>query len=115
MNPLLFKVIHIAGALGVFTAMGAILMGAQESCRKCASMLHGISLLLLLLAGFALLEKPPMHLHFWKVKLVLWLFLGVAPVLARKKTLPTPVLLLLTLGAGVLAAYMGFLNATKSF
>lgn len=84
MNPLVLKVIHIAGALGVFTAMGAILMGAQESCRKCASMLHGISLLLLLLAGFAMLKKPPMELHFWKVKLVLWLFLGVAPVLARK-------------------------------
>lgn len=115
MNPLVLKVIHIAGALGVFTAMGAILMGAQESCRKCASMLHGISLLLLLLAGFAMLKKPPMELHFWKVKLVLWLFLGVAPVLARKKIMPTPVLLVLTLGAGVLAAYMGFLGATKSF
>jgi hypothetical protein len=115
MNPLVLKVLHIAAALGVFTALGAVLMGAQESCRKCASMLHGISLLLLLLIGFAMLEKPPMHLHFWKVKIVLWLFLGVAPVLARKKIMPTSVLLLLTLAAGAGAAWMGFLGATKSF
>jgi len=115
MNPLYLKILHIAGALGVFTAMGAILMGAQESCRKTAAMLHGISLTLLLLAGFAMLKKPPMELHFWKVKIVLWLFLGVAPVLARKKVMPTSALLFLTLAAGILAAYMGFLGATKSF
>ncbi|PAZ05144.1 MAG: hypothetical protein CAK88_08645 [Verrucomicrobiia bacterium AMD-G2] len=81
----LLKVVHLAGAFGVFMALGAIYFGAQESCRKCASMLHGISLLLLFLVGFASLGKPPMELHYWKIKIVLWLFLGVAPVLARKK------------------------------
>ena len=49
----LLKVVHLAGAFGVFMALGAIYFGAQESCRKCASMLHGISLLLLFLVGFA--------------------------------------------------------------
>jgi hypothetical protein len=107
MNPIIFKVIHLAGALGVFTAMGAILAGATDSHRKMASMLHGVSLLLLLLAGFGMLKNPPMELHYWKVKLVLWLFLGIVPVLARKKTLPTSVLLGLTLGAGIFAAYLG--------
>ena len=29
-------------------------------------MLHGISLLLLFLVGFASLGKPPMELHYWK-------------------------------------------------
>jgi hypothetical protein len=107
----LLKVIHLAGALGVFTAMGAIALGAQESQRKLASMLHGISLLLLLLAGFAILKKPPMDVHYWKIKIVLWLFLGVAPVLARRKLMPPAVLLLVTLAAGILAAYLG---VTKS-
>lgn len=107
----LLKVIHLAGALGVFTAMGAIALGAQDSQRKVASMLHGISLLLLLLAGFAILKKPPMDVHYWKIKIVLWLFLGVAPVLARRKLMPPAVLLLLTLAVGILAAYLG---VTKS-
>ena len=109
---LLLKTIHLAGALGVFCAMGAIILGGQDSQRKVASALHGASLVLLLLAGFAILKKPPMELHYWKVKIVLWLFLGVAPVLARRKVMPAPVLLLLTLAAGVIAAYCG---VTKSF
>lgn len=108
----LFKVVHLAGAFGVFMALGAIYFGAQESCRKCASMLHGISLLLLFLAGFALLGKPPMAMHYWKIKIVLWLFLGVAPVLSRKKIMPMSVLMLLTLLAGGFAAYLG---VTRSF
>jgi hypothetical protein len=106
----LLKVVHLAGALGVFMALGAIYFGAQESCRKCASILHGISLLLLFLAGFAFLGKPPMELHYWKIKIVLWLFLGVAPVLASKKTMPMSVLLILTLLVGVFAAYLGVMK-----
>lgn len=90
--------------------MGAILLGAAENQRKLASALHGASLLLLLLAGFAILQKPPMDQHYWKIKIVLWLFLGVVPVLARKKTLPTPLLLTLTLVAGIFAAYLGVLK-----
>jgi len=107
LDPNLLKTLHIAGALGVFSAMGAIVLGEQESQRKVASMLHGVSLLLLFLAGFAILGKPLMHVHYWKVKIVLWLFLGVAPVLARKKVLPAPALLVVTLLVGILAAYLG--------
>lgn len=104
------KLVHLAGAFGVFAAIGAILAGASEGNRKWASALHGTSLLLLILAGFAILKKPPMELHYWKVKIVLWLFLGLVPVLARKKTLPTAVLLVLTLATGVYAAYLGILK-----
>ncbi len=106
-DPYLLKTLHLAGAFGVFTALGAIALGAQESQRKLASMLHGISLLLLFLVGFALLRKPPMELHYWKVKIILWLFLGVAPVLSRRQALAHAALLILTLAAGILAAYLG--------
>jgi hypothetical protein len=106
-DPNLLKTLHLAGAFGVFSALGAIALGAHESQRKVASILHGISLLLLLLVGFALLRKPPMELHYWKIKIVLWLFLGVAPVLSRRKVLPGYALLLLTLAIGILAAYLG--------
>jgi hypothetical protein len=110
MNPIIFKVIHLAGAFGVFTALGAIMAGANDCCRKCASMLHGLSLLLLAVAGFGMLKKPPMELHFWKIKIVLWLFLGVAPVLARKKVMPNTVIMALVLGAGIFAAYLGMMQ-----
>ena len=110
MNPFVLKIVHLAGAFGVFAAMGAIITGATEGNRKLASALHGVSLLLLFLAGFAILKKPPMELHYWKIKIVLWLFLGVVPVLARKKTMPAPVLLLLTLATGIFAAYLGVMK-----
>ena len=110
MDQNLLKALHLAGALGVFTALGAILMGAQDSCRKYASMLHGISLVFLLLVGFAMLRKPPMEVHYWKVKILLWIFLGVAPVLARRKLLPMPVMLILTIAAGTYAAYLGIVK-----
>jgi hypothetical protein len=107
MNPLVLKTLHLAGALGVFAAMGAILAGTCDKSKKAASMLHGISLLLLLLMGFAMLKKPPMDQQWWMVKMAIWLFLGVAPVLAKRKLLPAPAVLGLCLAGGVLAAYLG--------
>lgn len=107
MNPLVLKTIHLAGALGVFTAIGAIFLGASDQHKKAASMLHGISLVLLLLLGFAMLKKPPMDQQWWMVKMVIWLFLGAAPALAKRKVLPAPALLGLCLAGGVIAAYLG--------
>ncbi|WP_193211407.1 hypothetical protein [Luteolibacter marinus] len=99
------KTLHLAGALGVFTAMGAVVSGATG--KKCYSILHGVSLLLLLLMGFAMLKKPPMDHYWWMVKVVIWLFLGAAPALAKRKALPSSALLALCLIGGVAAAYLG--------
>jgi hypothetical protein len=107
MNPVVLKVVHLAGALGLFTAMGAIISTDCASCKKSAGILHGISMLLLFVAGFAILKKPPMELHYWKVKIVLWLLLGVLPVLAKRKALPKPTLMAIVLATGVFAAYLG--------
>jgi len=107
MNPFLLKTLHLAGALGVFTAMGAIIAAAGEGTKKWANILHGISLLLLLLMGFAMLKKPPMDQYWWMVKIVIWLFLGAAPALAKRKVLTAPALLGLVLVAGTAAAYLG--------
>jgi hypothetical protein len=87
--------------------MGAIVAGAAGAHKKAASILHGVSLLLLLLLGFAMLKKPPMDQKWWMAKLAIWLFLGVAPVLAKRKALPAPVLLGLCLAGGAFAAYLG--------
>ncbi|WP_367872006.1 hypothetical protein [Luteolibacter sp. Populi] len=106
MDPFLLKTLHIAGALGAFAAIGAIIAAADEKNRKLASALHGISLLLLLLLGFAMLKKPPMDQHWWQVKLVIWLFLGAAPALAKRKVLPAAALLGICVLLGAVAAYM---------
>jgi hypothetical protein len=71
-------------------------------------MLHGVSLLIILLVGFAMLKKPPMDQYWWMAKLGIWLFIGVAPVLAKKKILCPCVVFVLTLVGAVGAAYLAF-------
>ncbi len=105
MDPIILKTLHLAGVIGLFTSLGATLLGS--SGKKGASMLHGISLVLILLVGFAMLKKPPMGQYWWMIKLGLWLFLGVAPVLAKRKVLPGSIVLGLSIAAAVTAAWLG--------
>jgi hypothetical protein len=105
MDPVLLKTLHLAGVFGLLTSLGASLLAG--SGKKSASILHGISLLLILLVGFAMLKKPPMDQSWWMIKLGLWLFLGVAPVLSKRKLLPAWIVLVLSLAAAVTAAWLG--------
>lgn len=105
MDPYLLKTLHLAGVFGLFTSLGATLLAG--SGKKGASILHGISLLLILVVGFAILKKPPMGQSWWMIKLGLWLFIGAAPVLAKRKVLPSSVVLVLCLAAAVTAAWLG--------
>lgn len=105
MDPALLKIVHLAGVIGLFTSIGAILLAGSP--KKLASILHGISLLLILGAGFALLKKPPMGHSWWMIKIAIWLFLGVAPTLAKRRWLHPNLLALLALAAGVTAAWLG--------
>lgn len=109
MNPLLLKTIHVAAALGVFTALGAIVAGGCERCRKMASILHGISLLIVLAVGLHMLFSAKLQSSggWWHAKLVLWLFLGAAPALAKREALSKPLLMGLCLLAGIGATYLG--------
>jgi hypothetical protein len=106
MDPFLLKFLHLAGVFALFASLGATLLGGSN--RKSASILHGISLLIILLVGFAMLKKPPMDQYWWMAKLGIWLFIGVAPVLAKKKILCPCVVFVLTLVGAVGAAYLAF-------
>lgn len=107
MDPILLKTLHLAGVVALFTSIGAILAGANDCCKKKAAMLHGISLVLILLIGFAMLKKPPMGQYWWMAKLGLWLFLGAAPALAKRAVLPRGLILGLCIASGILAAWLG--------
>lgn len=105
MDLLLLKTLHIAGVIALFSSLGAVMLGGGG--KKGASILHGVSLILVLLIGFAMLKKPPMGQSWWMVKLGLWLFIGAAPALSKRKLLPAPVVLGLCIAAGVAAAWLG--------
>ena len=105
MDPIFLKIVHLVGVFALFTSLGAILLGAAG--KKGASMMHGIALLLIAAMGFAMLHKPPMDQYWWMLKLVMWLFLGAAPVLAKRKLLPAALVMILCLAAAALAAWLG--------
>ena len=105
MDPVILKTLHLAGAFALFTSLGASLLAG--SSKKSSSILHGISLVLILLVGFAMLKKPPMGQYWWVIKLGLWLFIGAAPALAKRKVLPAWSVLVLCLAAAGAAAWLG--------
>ncbi len=105
MDPLLLRILHLAGVIVLFTSIGAVMLAG--SGKKSASILHGIALVVILLTGFAWLKKPPMDEPWWMIKLGIWIFLGVAPVLAKRKLLPAWLVLALCLAGGFAAAWFG--------
>jgi hypothetical protein len=85
------KILHLLGAFGLFTALGAICLQAlsgHTARRPLLSALHGGGLLLMLITGLAMLMPlaragGPMG---WSVgKLVIWLILGGVTVLPKRK------------------------------
>jgi len=54
-----------------------------------------------------MLKKPPMDQYWWMVKIGIWLFIGLAPALSKKKVLPPFIVLTLTIVAAGAATYLG--------
>jgi len=104
-NPILLKTLHLVGVFVLFAALGTVLLGG--SGRMWGAMLHGVALLMIIAVGFAMLKKPPLGQYWWMLKLAMWGFLGVAPVLAKRKVLPGSLVLVLCLAAAAFAAWLG--------
>ena len=103
----IFKVIHVASVIMLYVSIGVILAECSDKCRKRATIMHGVSLLILLLMGFAILKRPPMDQYWWMAKLAIWVFLGAVPVLAKRNILPRPALLFGSILAGAVASWLG--------
>lgn len=104
MNIFVLKALHLAAVFALFTSLGAILFAGHG--KKSATILHGVSLLLILLVGFAILKKPPMDQHWWQVKLALWLFIGAAPAIAKRQLLCSTTVMTLCIAAASCAGYL---------
>jgi hypothetical protein len=109
----IYKWLHIAGILMVFLAFGGAIfkeplqVGATDPARKILSILHGLGLLFILVAGFGMLARLGLTSEtptwVW-AKLVIWLTLGGWIALALRKKLPRFLLIFGALGLGALAA-----------
>jgi hypothetical protein len=103
-----YKLIHLISIMGLFIALGSAAV-TDKSQSRWAAPFHGIALLLILTAGFGMLARLGVHgaLPGWVIgKLVIWLLLGGALAIARKKLLPAPAFVLLLIALGGVAASM---------
>ena len=107
MDYLVYKIIHIVGLMGLFSAMGG-LIGADV--RKPATlgiygMIHGISLLALFVSGFGLQAK--LGFPIWLIaKIVIWAVMGGMIVVLKRRLIPVGQAWILMIVLGGVAAYL---------
>jgi hypothetical protein len=101
-----YKLVHLISIFALFLALGVAAV-TEKSQSRWAAPVHGIALLLILIAGFGMLAQLGIHgsLPGWAIgKTIIWLALGGSIALARKKVLPIGAYLLLITALGGIAA-----------
>lgn len=115
MSPNLYKVIHLAGVIFLFMALGAVvlrsMLGDNEVGKKIAGITHGVALLVILFSGFAILGTAGYPLGAWVwIKVVIWLALGGITVLMRKMAGKAAMWWWVAGLLGAAAAYLGVMK-----
>ena len=114
MDPGIYKIIHFIGIIALFLGIGSLISSdpKKPAALRRPAMIHGIGVLLLLVSGFGLSAKLKIGFPTWMIaKLVILLLLGAMIVVIKRKLLPAPVVYLLAIVLGGIAAYLGFSNS----
>lgn len=86
-----YKLLHLLSVLFLFTALGSLLVRATDAgggVKRLASIVHGVSLVLILVAGFGLMARLGLTegLPGWVIaKIVVWLLIGLAIVPIKRQ------------------------------
>jgi len=119
MNPLIYKVIHIIGILGLFTAMGSIMASDRKKPVMMTKfvIIHGISLIVILISGFGMQAKMGLDFSGWLIaKVVVWFLLGGCLVILKRGLLSATLCWLIIIALGGIAGYLAiFKSAHLSF
>ena len=95
-----YKIIHLTGLAALAIGVGGMMAGGNQ--RKIFSILQGLALVVMLVSGFGLLARLRLGFpHFAMVKTVLWVVIGVMPVILRRLRVPV------VAGIGVSLALVG--------
>lgn len=113
MSSSLLIVLHVVGAVLLFLGLGGMMVRAgidpeASACRRYIAITHGSGLLLLLAAGIALFSRLGTSVHGWLMaKFIMWLLLGLAPALLKRKPHLAGVAWWVALVLGAAAAFLG--------
>lgn len=109
MDPITYKIIHLVGISLLGLGVGGMLAGGTN--RKPFAVCQGIGLLVMLVSGFGMLAKMKLgYPPFAIVKTILWLVIGLMPLIVRKLKLPLAAAIALSL---VLVSLMAWLGVMK--
>jgi hypothetical protein len=117
MSLVTYKIIHILGLLLLFQSLGASIFsrlsnpeGTEGHSNRMLMAMHGIGLFLMLLGGFGMLARLEIGFPFpvWTwMKIVVWLLLGAAPVLVKRRPERARIWWSLIFILGAFAAFLG--------
>ena len=107
----IYKIIHVTGIALIAIGTGGML--ANGTTRKSFAMAQGIGLLVMLVSGFGLLGRLGLGFpHFAIVKTVLWLVIGMLPMIFRKLKPPLGVAIAISLALVAVMAWLGVVKPT---
>lgn len=116
-----YKVLHLCGLMLLFFGLSSALTMKMAGVtftgpvKKLAFITHGVGLLIMLVGGFGLLARLGMIRGFpnwvW-AKLAIWIFMGAAIAIAKRKGQIGWPLMILFVGLGTTAAWLAI---TKPF
>jgi hypothetical protein len=111
MDYTVYKIIHLVGISILGLGVGGMMAGGEK--RKAFAICQGIGLLVMLVSGFGLLAKLKLgYPSFAVVKTVLWLVIGMLPMLFRKLKLPVGVAIVISLAMVTIMAWLGVMKPT---
>lgn len=110
MSPEIYRLLHVVGVLMLFLGLGGVLATGGKDGGKPAAVflaLHGVGLLVMLVAGIGFAHKSALGWPNWLIaKIGCWLLLGAVPILVRRGVLPRLLAVVLTLAIGAAAIWL---------
>ena len=111
MSPDVYRLLHVVGVLLLFVGLGGVFAAGGKGNEKPSGLflaLHGVGLLVMLVAGIGTVHKDPaVDWGNWLyAKIGCWVLLAAMPILVRKGVLPRFAGLLLALALGAAAVWL---------
>jgi hypothetical protein len=104
-----YQIIHLVGLAAVALGTGGMMAGGNN--RKLFAIWQGVGLIVVLVAGFGMLAKGKLGFpHFAIVKLILWVVVGMMPLILRKLKTPLTVNILISLALVGILAWLGVMK-----
>ena len=111
-----YKLLHIIGLVLLSLGIGGCLRTYENAPKpRLAMVMHGLGLVLMLVAGFGMLARLSISWPWpaWVFgKVVIWLALGAAPALIKRRVLPPAAAWLVVLALAAGAAWLAIQKPT---